>query len=1169
MINNTLIDNSANLKLVDTLNTIIKHPEINEICIATGYWDLKGTALITESLKIFLKKDNTKLRLLIGKDPNVYQKDLTKASYSSAKKYPEDYIKIDLQNVELNNTEYQEAAKLLIDYGLAENSKIQVHKFNTNENDEKQFFHSKCYIFTNGTDDLSIGIIGSSNFTQKGLEGNSELNYLESNGMIVNHKSNGTKKGHIQWFNEKWALSQDWTKEFVIEVQKSPVGQAAKKAIQLNSAANKNITNPYTVLSPKEAYYKFLITQFNSFLQSNGKILPKDYIPSDPKFMQLNYQIDAVNQAFGILEKHRGVIIADVVGLGKTFTALMIVKRHLIETGFSKSILVITPPAIEQSWKSSIEYFDKDATQQIGKYINITTIGCLDTESDSEENDTGDFTEDFVEKEYSMVVIDESHRFRNNKTQMYIKLEDLLTEQKPFTVLLSATPQNNRPSDILNQLYLFEHNHRHSTLTGLTNHNDNLESYFAEKENIYSECIKDYKEKDANGNKIYKDDLEKQKDIQTLKDIADQIRDDVLNQLVIRRTRTDLQSPLYKADLDKQGIVFPEIQKPEGIPYEMTGTLADLFIKTLDVIAPKVANKSANSLGYYRYKAIQYLDAKSQKIYAYNSKKQSAGSGSITATGISERLAELMQLLLVKRLESSRDAFEESLCNLKTNTQNMITMFKEDKVFICPDLDVNKIIKENKNIAVAYNELEKKALEQNKKRNTKRNAVYKAGDFVQCENGKSFLENLKTDYVLISSLYDEWLKNKQDKKRDKFISSIESKFLNPAKNSNGKMVVFTECIATQTMLAECLKDYYDGKVLSITAENRKKESLALSKSFDANYKVSEKDKEEYDKTPEYDILITTDVLSEGVNLHKANTIVNYDSPWNSTRLMQRLGRINRIGSTSNKIYSYNFYPSSLGDSQINLKKRTLVKLQAFHNMFGEDSQIYTTEESLVKIDRPKFILTQGSDPKIEYIKDLKDFKNANPNEYDRLLQITGTIASSIQKDTEDECCYSKVENGLFKLYNEKGKRFSTPNQLTFCKILKENKDESLFTLTDEQYLQYKHNSIVTYNTQRDNESVSLKAKNRSGEKVRLAALKKLQDVKKQIKNPEDKKIYNDIEAAVRGNSPTLIRKIEENDLSPACDFNISTLLAEWNTLLTKKVSGKEPFVEFEFIVCKK
>ena len=115
MFGNTLVDNSPKLKLVDTLNEIISMPEINEICIATGYWDLKGTSLVTDSLISFLSRNNTKLRLLIGKDPNLFKKDLTADAYKNAKLYPQDYLKIDLQNIEMNDEQYQKAAKMLID----------------------------------------------------------------------------------------------------------------------------------------------------------------------------------------------------------------------------------------------------------------------------------------------------------------------------------------------------------------------------------------------------------------------------------------------------------------------------------------------------------------------------------------------------------------------------------------------------------------------------------------------------------------------------------------------------------------------------------------------------------------------------------------------------------------------------------------------------------------------------------------------------------------------------------------------------------------------------------------------------------------------------------------------------------------------------------------------
>ena len=136
---NTLIDNSPKLKLVDTLNGIISMPEITEICIATGYWDLKGTSLVTDSLLQFLAREDTSLRLLIGKDPNVFKWDLTAEAYKNTKQYPQDYLKIDLQNIEMNNANYQKAAKMLMEYCSGEKPKIQVHIFEMNENSLRCF----------------------------------------------------------------------------------------------------------------------------------------------------------------------------------------------------------------------------------------------------------------------------------------------------------------------------------------------------------------------------------------------------------------------------------------------------------------------------------------------------------------------------------------------------------------------------------------------------------------------------------------------------------------------------------------------------------------------------------------------------------------------------------------------------------------------------------------------------------------------------------------------------------------------------------------------------------------------------------------------------------------------------------------------------------------------
>lgn len=1167
-IESTLLDNTPNFKLVDKIKQLLSEDDVNEVLIATGYWDIPGTALIANELSEFLSNEGKSVKLLIGKEPVVYEYQVDDAQLEEIKKPTKEVIKIKLSNF-TPKPEYYNAVQLLRTYCDGDNPKFSIHSFE-NPDDKRQFFHSKCYIFAekvftpDNKDHGLYAIVGSSNFTERGLEDNSELNYLEIQSQVIDAHENDKQKGHIEWFKEKWESSKDWTKEFLLALNNSPIGQVVQKL-----PAPKTNNNDFIVLTPKEAYYKLLISQFNSYLEYDGKIKPEDYIPADPNFIQLSYQLQAVNQAFGILEKHHGMILADVVGLGKTYTALMIVKRYLIESGFSKSVLIITPPPIKKNWEDSIAYFDKDAKKIIKDYIVLTTIGTLDTDSEDEPGlEINDFDDSFTPDDYGMVVVDESHHFRNSATIAYQKLENLLFEKKPYTVLLSATPQNNRPSDIVNQLYLFEHDHRHSTLTGLGSHGNNLESYFSTKEKIYEECIKDWSSKKVDGTKIYKSPAERKRDMQTLKQIADEIRDDVLNQLVIRRTRTDLQSDLYKEDIKKQCIVFPKITPPKGIPYEMTGSLAQLFTHTLDVIAPKVAHIDVDDNGvqefdfrdeneylhYYRYRAIEYLDPKYHKIYAYDSRRKRDASGSITVEGISDRLAGLMELHLVKRLESSRDAFEESLGNLYINTKNMIKMFEKGRIFICPDFDIHKILNSfpEHEIDKAFEQIKVKAINMNTKHQTQKNAEYKPEDF-----RSDYLSKLINDARLIEALVEQWSKNKQDKKRDAFIKEIESQFLNKKNNPTQKMVVFTECIATQNMLYDYLNDEYPDQVLKITAGNRKDFKELLDANFDANYKGTPQDK--------YRILVTTDVLAEGVNLHRANTLVNYDSPWNSTRLMQRLGRINRIGSKSDKIFSYNFYPSTLGDNQINLYKRTLVKLQAFHNMFGEDSQIYTTDEEMVEIERPDFEESESLDPKIEFITELRDFKEKQPSEYEKLCSIKNskTIITAVHKDNNTNSSNALVENVFLKVHE---KNYTYFNQIEFCKTVKNIANMDQITLNDSQYSEYMNDCIVAYRTKKSNEGVNIKQDSKKNENDRKAAIGKLQQLKKQYKiDSISKKYVSDVETSVRNNNIPLIRKV----LADNCDnlLEWDSTIQVWYNLLSDKgnVETKKPKVYIEFI----
>lgn len=482
MVGNTLIDNSSKLKLVDTLNEIISKPEINEICIATGYWDLKGTSLVTDSLINFLSRENTKLRLLIGKDPNVFKKDLTADAYKTAKVYPQDYLKIDLQNVEMNDEQYQKAAKMLIDNCSGDNPKIQVHIFELNEEDENQFFHSKCYIFV-GKIGSTYGIIGSSNFTEKGLQGNSELNYLDNDIYHITAEPselNEFAKGHYYWFNEKWKISKDWTKEFVIEVGNSLVGTKAKENTKFKP-------EPVTTenLTPYENYIKLLQDKFGMITDANFKSILTEYLPEEIK--PLEYQLNAVQQCYSYMIQHGGFALGDVVGLGKTIVGILIIKYFIdVSASLQKSdkVLIIVPPAIKSSWVDTIKKFDKEQTDKIEEHVRFLTTGSLNHLSDDFSEDELNEAEDAIEDDgeeftlssedkkqavkemtpemktfsadtenYGLVIIDESHKFRNSGTEMYIALSEYLesvnarTGYYPFIGLLSATMQNNSPRD--------------------------------------------------------------------------------------------------------------------------------------------------------------------------------------------------------------------------------------------------------------------------------------------------------------------------------------------------------------------------------------------------------------------------------------------------------------------------------------------------------------------------------------------------------------------------------------------------------------------------------------------------------------------------------------------------------------------------------------------------
>jgi superfamily II DNA/RNA helicase len=205
---------------------------------------------------------------------------------------------------------------------------------------------------------------------------------------------------------------------------------------------------------------------------------------------------------------------------------------------------------------------------------------------------------------------------------------------------------------------------------------------------------------------------------------------------------------------------------------------------------------------------------------------------------------------------------------------------------------------------------------------------------------------------------------------------LKDGLFDPKINRQHKLVVFSESKETTTYLLGKLTQAGYKRVLTVSSENRAERMPLVRANFDANFKEQAND---------FDILISTEVLAEGVNLHRANVIVNYDTPWNSTRLMQRVGRVNRIGSVAPNIYIYNFYPTAKVDDDIELKKKAIMKLQAFHTALGEDSQIYSETEEV-----DNFGLFERSpeeeerDQRLALLMELRHFRQQNPEEFRRI-----------------------------------------------------------------------------------------------------------------------------------------------------------------------------------------
>lgn len=673
--------------------------------------------------------------------------------------------------------------------------------------------------------------------------------------------------------------------------------------------------------TPYEIYMKLLIDTFGDVVTDNFEFT----LPND--ILDLRYQRDAAIQGFQMLLRHHGFYLADVVGLGKTLVALMVVQRFVIENGATTKVLVVTPPAAQAQWEEMIERF------KMKRHVAIVTSGSVEKVlNNAPEN-------------YDLIIVDEAHGFRNISSKKFKDLQTLCKTKRfnlgklrasadKYVMLLSATPLNNYPGDLRSQISLFQDTHS----TTFDNIPD-LAEYFAPKEKAFLELRK---------GKLSADETQRQIDA-----IYTAIRDELLAQIMVRRTRTNIQNDArYCDDLAKQGVVFPRLGDPQTLLYLPDEDFSRLFAKTV--------HNLSETIHYARYRAVEYLkDATKKQVQ--------------TATA----LASIFRIHMVKRLESSIPAFRMSLRSFITYTKQMLDMFGQDKIVIAPEYDIKKVIEKHEgDIDAALRELETTYPVFKAEDHT-----YKAEDF-----RPDLLENLRKDYNALKAIEGEWerlCRRIADPKLNVFKEQLTKEhFFDPHINPSGKLIVFTESAETAHYLCKEINaiSRFHGRCLGVEANDFAKKRATIQANFDANI---ERDKQRDD----IKILFTTDALAEGINLHRANVIVHYDTPWNATRLMQRIGRVNRIGSTCGEIHNVVFYPSKDGEEQIRLCQNAFVKISAFHAALGEDARIFSSHEILHEMKLYETPKADDTDSRLALLREAQALYERDPDRYRRIQQL--------------------------------------------------------------------------------------------------------------------------------------------------------------------------------------
>lgn len=915
-----ILDNSASqFQLKSFLTDLLTSNEYSQISIATGYWDLPGMLELLPAFEVFLSQNMfNEVRLLIGEEPKIRVNQLDTS-------FPEKYIASDLKDLPFT-PEYEKVIEFLIKHLDSGRIKVKLYK--------KGFLHAKCYIV--GSDkEKAIGIIGSSNFTRNGLLGNTELNDVEYDHRIVNYipQESIQDPSHRSWFERLWSDegSIDWNGEFKLQV------------LGLSKFGNQTY-------SPYEMYIRILYEIYGEDIEIEEKL--KSDIRFESRVDLTLFQAESVRKVMARLENGKiGMcLVGDSVGLGKSFIA-----KHVIEEyGYfrRKNVMVVCPASLRDDWIGHL----KDIT------VNAPVFSITEF---SQDNSLLEIKRDLILKKQSsksenavdLLVIDESHNLKTQGSKSFQNLLALLTDKEfcsdlPKVLMLSATPVNNGIKDLANQILLAKGS------------NDKAFANFGipSISSLFGGTQREYKRRDS-------------------EEVFAALYP-ILNKIMVKRTKHQVKRDFPDALLNGKPIVFPE-EKLENILYELDSkavrkAISDKLRSLEDTNRPlydfftteasedeEVIEEKQGILEFFKYKdtikrkrfnqtefesIFHFIDMaiKGLKLipYSYLTHKLVKTEEEEIQANARKSLTGVMKVTLFKSFDSSIYTFRKRIEKYESYLSNFETLFFEHNKIVRPSIIQKAMVRHQEEqdedlMDLIFEEIA--AFEERERYKKAQNGGYKVQNaFMEIQHAdyaidtiKAFIQQDREIIGLINGVLSEIKTDTKLNRLKELLSSLKGR----------KVLIFSYFATTIDYLKQHLDDNFL-KDISL-----KGDQVAFLKSRDSKNKQSVVQRFSpiaqkqvvigglINGKPELQILCSTDVLSEGQNLQDCGIIINYDLHWNPVKMIQRNGRINRLGSTFNEVHIYNFRPEDQLDKFLKLMKKLQEKIKIIGSSVGIDSSI--------------------------------------------------------------------------------------------------------------------------------------------------------------------------------------------------------------------------------------